>query len=60
VEHAQQLLRDPKYTSDHDAIADAIALSGFYSDQTFYRVFKDLTGLTPLQYRQQNLPKQAK
>jgi AraC-like DNA-binding protein len=54
VEHAQQLLRDPKYTSDHDAIADAIALSGFSSDQTFYRVFKDLTGLTPLQYRQQN------
>lgn len=60
VEHAQQLLRDPQYTSDHDAIADAIALSGFSSDQTFYRVFKDLTGLTPLQYRQQNLPKQAK
>lgn len=54
VEHAQSILRSPDYTSDHDAVADAAALSGFASDQTFYRVFKDLTGLTPLQYRQQN------
>ena len=54
VEHAQTILRSSDYTSDHEAVADAIALSGFSSDQTFYRVFKDLTGLTPLQYRQQN------
>ena len=51
VEHAQAILRDKRYASDHDAIADAIALSGFSSDQNFYRVFKDLTGVTPLQYR---------
>ena len=57
VEHAQTILRDPQYTSDHEAITEAIALSGFSSDQTFYRVFKDITGLTPLQYRQQNLQK---
>ena len=57
VEHAQTILRSPKYSSDHEAVADAIALSGFSSDQTFYRVFKDLTGLTPLQYRQQNQQK---
>ena len=54
VEHAQTILCSSNYTSDHEAVADAIALSGFSSDQTFYRVFKDLTGLTPLQYRQQN------
>ncbi|MBR0195512.1 MAG: helix-turn-helix transcriptional regulator [Paludibacteraceae bacterium] len=57
VEHAQTILRDARYTSDHEAIADAIALSGFTSDQTFCRVFKDITGLTPLQYRQQNRQK---
>ena len=57
IEYAQTILRDNKYTSDHEAIADAIALSGFTSDQNFYRVFKDLTGLTPLQFRQQNRQK---
>lgn len=57
VEYAQTILRDPQYSSDHEAIANAAALSGFTSDQNFYRVFKDLTGLTPLQYRQQNRQK---
>lgn len=57
VEYAKTILLDPQYTSDHEALSNAIALSGFASDQTFFRVFKDLTGLTPLQFRQQNLPK---
>ena len=57
VEHAQAILRDPKYTNDHESISEAISLSGFASDQTFYRVFKDVTGTTPLLYRQQNLQK---
>ena len=55
VEHAQQILRSPDYATDHEAIAEAASLSGFSSDQTFYRVFKEQTDLTPLQYRQQNL-----
>ena len=55
VEHAQQILRDPQYRTDHEAITEAASLSGFSSDQTFYRVFKEQTGVTPLQYRQQNL-----
>ncbi len=55
VEHAQQILRDPVYNSDKEAVADAIALSGFATEQTFYRVFKELTGETPLQYRHNNL-----
>ena len=57
VEHAQTILCDARYSSDHEAIANAMALSGFASDQTFYRVFKDVTSLTPLQYRQQNRQK---
>lgn len=56
VEHAQQILRTPRYPSDHEAIADAVALSGFSSDQSFYRIFKEVTGTTPLQYRRLNLP----
>ncbi len=55
VEHARQILRDPGYSSDKEAVANAIALSGFASEQTFYRVFKELTGETPLQYRKSNI-----
>ena len=51
VEYAKMILRDPRYTSSKDAIADAISLSGFTSDKTFYRIFKDHTSLTPLAYR---------
>lgn len=57
VEHAQTILCSNEYNTDHEAVASAMALSGFASDQTFYRIFKDLTGLTPLQYRQQNRQK---
>ena len=55
VEQARLTLCDPQYTTDHDALANSVALNGFASDQTFYRVFKDITGLTPLQYRHKNL-----
>ncbi len=51
VEHAKQILSDEQYTQDKQAISDAIAMSGFLSEQTFYRVFKEQTGQTPLQYR---------
>ena len=54
VEYAKLILRDVRYKTDKAAISDAISLSGFASDQTFYRVFKDLTGTTPLQYRKSN------
>lgn len=51
VEHAQTILRDPQYTNDHEAILAAMTDSGFVSDQTFFRVFKEISGTTPLQYR---------
>ncbi|MBQ4393721.1 MAG: helix-turn-helix transcriptional regulator [Paludibacteraceae bacterium] len=57
VENAKAILADPQYSTDHEAVSSAIALSGFTSDQTFYRIFKELTGQTPLQYRRQNTPK---
>lgn len=51
VAYAQLILKDSRYKTDKAAIADAISLSGFASDQTFYRVFKEVTGTTPLQFR---------
>ena len=55
VENAQTILRDSQYKNDHDAIAAAIALSGFSSDKNFYRVFKDITGTTPLAWRKMQI-----
>ena len=57
VEHAKTILVDPKYTTDHEALTDASVFSGFSSGQNFYRVFKESTGITPLQYRLQNMHK---
>jgi AraC-like DNA-binding protein len=51
VTYAMHILCDPQYTTDKSAIADAVVLSGFSSDQNFYRVFKEIAGTTPLQYR---------
>ena len=53
VEEAKRILADHAYAQDKEALIDAVALSGFMSDQTFYRVFKEQTGMTPLQFRHQ-------
>ncbi len=47
--HAQALLEDPK-NSDAKMLAIAFE-SGFQSKTTFYRVFKNQMGITPLEYR---------
>ena len=52
VASAKRILKDPTYKLDKEAISNAIALSGFTTEQTFYRVFKEMEGITPLQYRQ--------
>jgi AraC-like DNA-binding protein len=51
VEEAKLVLADKSYSVDKEAIADAMIRSGFTNDKTFYRVFKEYTGETPLQYR---------
>lgn len=55
VEYAKTILADKHYSTDKAALSDAISRSGFASDQTFYRVFKEQTGLTPLQYRKADI-----
>ena len=56
VEEAKRILAEDGFSCDKQAIADAIARSGFNSDQTFYRVFKEQTALTPVQYRHKHFP----
>ena len=51
VQYAKRLLQSADAASDHEAVQNAIALAGFPSESTFYRIFKQQTGLSPLQYR---------
>lgn len=46
VSHAQRLLKYTDYS-----ITEIIEMSGFSSIQTFNRVFKKQTGMTPTEYR---------
>ena len=55
VEYAQSVLCDPSYQTDHEAVEAAMNLSGFTSIQTFYRVFKEVSGKTPVKYRKDHL-----
>lgn len=46
LNHAEQLLKEGKET-----VADVAFISGFNSDHTFRRLFKERYGCTPLQYQ---------
>lgn len=53
VNNAQELLKNAKY---HNYKIEAIGYdSGFNSKTSFNRVFKNITGMTPSQYRQESL-----
>ena len=52
---AKEILSSPRYTSGKEAIQEAILHSGFSSESTFYRLFKQESGLSPLAWRQANL-----
>ena len=55
VKHAKQVLASNEFQTDKEAISTAIDTCGFSSEQTFYRIFKQHTGMTPTQYRKNNL-----
>ena len=57
IEEAKRILTQTTYLHDKQAIVDALEKSGFTSGSTFYRVFKELTGTTPLGYRRSTLHK---
>ena len=50
VEEAKKILSNPNY-SDKKALHDAIDFCGFQSEQSFYRIFKQHTKKTPLEWR---------
>lgn len=51
INEAKKILSSRRYIHDKEAISDAVSMSGFTNEQTFYRVFKEQTGQTPLLYR---------
>jgi len=54
IEHAKTQLLNTK-----SQILDIAAESGFESESSFYRVFKDLTGVSPNQYRESPIPQKV-
>ena len=55
IEHAKHILADSAYSNDHEAVLAAIYKSGFSSENTFYRQFRQLTGTTPISFRRASL-----
>ena len=51
VEHAKTLL---SHNTDHTKIVIIATLSGFSSEQSFYRDFRKFTGMKPLEWANQN------
>ena len=53
IEHAKQILRDEHFETSKEAILTAQVESGFASESSFYRLFKQHTGKSPLAFRQE-------
>lgn len=57
VEYAKQLLSDKRFGTNKEAIMEAMLQSGFSSESSFYRIFKQETGMAPLAYRLKHIEK---
>lgn len=55
IEYAKNLLRNTKNSISYIAVN-----CGFQSDSSFHRVFKDTTGVSPTQYREDPSPKKVR
>ncbi|MBR1808985.1 MAG: helix-turn-helix transcriptional regulator [Paludibacteraceae bacterium] len=55
VEEAKKILADSSYTSSKEAVHEAIFKSGFAVESTFYRIFKQYTGMPPIEWRKEKL-----
>ena len=51
VEHAREILSHGTFATNKEALNTAMVESGFLSEPTFYRLFKQKTGKTPSAYR---------
>ena len=51
VEEAKKILSNNSHLSQKAALQDAIIHSGFSSESSFYRIFKQLTGMTPYEWK---------
>jgi AraC-like DNA-binding protein len=59
IEHAKKVLADKNWQNSKNAIGAAMLQSGFLSETTFYRLFKQKTGVSPRQFRIQALGSKA-
>ena len=59
VENAKTILADRSFLTHKEALNAAMRNSGFISEPTFYRLFKQQTGTTPREYRINSLASSA-
>ena len=56
IENAKEILSSGTFASNKEALNAAMVRSGFLSEPTFYRLFKQKTGKTPSAFRAAHLP----
>ena len=55
VDEAKKILTDRRYKTFKEAVSVALAKTGFSFESTFYRSFKQFTGMTPAEWRRKQL-----